>query len=117
MTSPRYPSLYQINTRVWLTALSRGEVPGPEAALGKLGVVEAARQGCDLIAELLGPDALEGAWGQTASDLPGLRSGGGTEEVLRTMVGERVMGLPPEPRADKHVPFSALGRRAAEAAA
>src|SRR5262249_53453762 len=40
-----------------LTALERGAVPGPEAALGKLGVVEAARQGCGLIAELLGPDA------------------------------------------------------------
>jgi alkylation response protein AidB-like acyl-CoA dehydrogenase len=90
-----------------LTALSRGAVPGPEAALGKIGVIEAARQGCELIAELLGPDALEGAWGGTACEMPGLRSGGGTEEILRTMVGERVLGLPPEPRADKRAPSKA----------
>jgi alkylation response protein AidB-like acyl-CoA dehydrogenase len=102
-----------------LTALSRGAVPGPEAALGKIGVIEAARHGCELIADLLGPDALEGEWGETTCDMPGLRSGGGTEEVLRTTLGERVLGLPPEPRGDKEAPFSALGRsaRATEVAA
>jgi alkylation response protein AidB-like acyl-CoA dehydrogenase len=93
-----------------MTALSRGGVPGPEAALGKLGVIEAARQGCELVADLLGPDALEGEWGETIADMPGLRSGGGTEEILRNTVGERVLGLPPEPRADKDVPYSELGR-------
>jgi alkylation response protein AidB-like acyl-CoA dehydrogenase len=91
-----------------LTAVSRGAVPGPEAALGKIGVIEAARRGCELIAEVLGPDALEGEWGETVCDMPGLRSGGGTEEILRTALGERVLGLPPEPRADKGVPFSTL---------
>jgi alkylation response protein AidB-like acyl-CoA dehydrogenase len=95
-----------------LTQVSRGAVPGPEAALAKVGVIEAARQGCELIADVLGPDALEGDWGETTCDMPGLRSGGGTEEVLRTMIGERVLGLAPEPRADKCAPFSELdGRR------
>jgi alkylation response protein AidB-like acyl-CoA dehydrogenase len=89
-----------------LTALSHGRVPGPESALGKLGVVEAARQGCELIADVLGPGALDGEWGKTTCDLPGLRSGGGTDEILRNMLGERVLGLPPEPRADKGIPFS-----------
>jgi alkylation response protein AidB-like acyl-CoA dehydrogenase len=98
-----------------LTALARGAVPGPEAALGKIGVIEAARQGCELIADLIGPDALEGDWGETAFNLPGLRSGGGTEEVLRNMVGERVLGLPPEPRIDKRTPFRELGRSPAGA--
>jgi alkylation response protein AidB-like acyl-CoA dehydrogenase len=93
-----------------ITSLSRGAVPGPEAALGKMCVIEAARQGCELIAELLGPDALEGEWGELTCDMPGLRSGGGTEEVLRNTLGERVLGLPPEPRADKGIPFSELGR-------
>jgi alkylation response protein AidB-like acyl-CoA dehydrogenase len=95
-----------------LTALSRGAVPGPEAALGKIGVIEAARKGCELVAELLGPDGLEGEWGDTTCELPGLRSGGGTEEVLRNTIGERVLGLPPEPRSDKHAPYSELHRSA-----
>jgi alkylation response protein AidB-like acyl-CoA dehydrogenase len=93
-----------------LTALSRGAVPGPEAALGKIAVIEAARQGCELVADLLGPEALEGEWGETTCDMPGLRSGGGTEEVLRNTLGERVLGLPPEPRMDKDVPYSELSR-------
>ncbi|TMD01879.1 MAG: hypothetical protein E6J03_10500 [Chloroflexi bacterium] len=43
-----------------LTALERGSIPGPEAGLGKIDAVEASRQACALIAEVLGPDALEG---------------------------------------------------------
>ena len=47
-------------------------------------------------------------WAYMISFLPGLKSAGGTEEILRNTIGERVLGLPPEPRLDKGIPFSEL---------
>jgi alkylation response protein AidB-like acyl-CoA dehydrogenase len=91
-----------------LSAIQGGKVPGPEAGLGKIGVMEAGRKAAELIAEVLGPDALQGEWGELAAEMPGMRSAGGTEEILRNTIGERVLGLPPEPRVDKDRPFSEL---------
>ena len=67
---------------------------------------------------MLGPDALadDGEWAYMISYLPGLRAAGGTEEILRNTIGERVLGLPSEPRLDKDVAFSELRRREREAA-
>jgi alkylation response protein AidB-like acyl-CoA dehydrogenase len=93
-----------------LTALQRGQIPGPEAGLAKVTIVSNAIKAGDLIADVLGPDALgEGSeWAYMISFLPGLKSAGGTEEILRNTIGERVLGLPPAPRLDKGVPFSEL---------
>ena len=100
-----------------LTALSRGTIPGPEAALSKVTAVKAAIEAGDLIADVLGPEALQDEeWARFISFLPGLKSAGGTEEILRNTVGERVLGLPPEPRLDKGVPFSELRAKEREAA-
>jgi len=93
-----------------LSDLEDGRMPGPEAGLGKIGVVEAGRKAAALIAEVLGPDALEGKWGELGAEMPGMRSAGGTEEILRNTIGERVLGLPSEPRLDKDVPYSELAR-------
>ena len=99
-----------------LTAIQRGQIPGPEAGLSKVTAVNAAIAGGDLVADVLGPDALgDSQWAYLISFLPGLKSAGGTEEILRNTIGERVLGLPPEPRLDKGVPFSEL--RAKEKAA
>jgi alkylation response protein AidB-like acyl-CoA dehydrogenase len=100
-----------------LTALQKGQIPGPEFGLAKVTTVNAAIAAGDLIADVLGPEALDDdeQWAYMISYLPGLKSAGGTEEILRNTVGERVLGLPPEPRLDKGVPFSEL--RAKEAAA
>jgi alkylation response protein AidB-like acyl-CoA dehydrogenase len=93
-----------------LTALQRGQVPGPEAGLAKVTIVSAAIRAGDLIADVMGPDALDedSEWAYMISFLPGLKSAGGTEEILRNTIGERVLGLPPAPRLDKGVPFSEL---------
>jgi alkylation response protein AidB-like acyl-CoA dehydrogenase len=93
-----------------LTALERGQIPGPEAGLAKVTTVNNAIKAGELIADIVGPDALaqDSEWGYMISFLPGLKSAGGTEEILRNTIGERVLGLPPEPRLDKGIPFSEL---------
>jgi len=101
-----------------LTSLQQGRIPGPEAALAKVTTIRAAIAAGDLICDVLGPAGLEhGRFGELVSDMPGLKSAGGTEEILRNMVGERVLGLPPEPRLDKGIPFSELRAREKEAVA
>jgi alkylation response protein AidB-like acyl-CoA dehydrogenase len=101
-----------------LSALERGQVPGPEAGLAKITIVNGAIRAGDLIADTLGPDALEDGseWAYMISFLPGLKSAGGTEEILRNTVGERVLGLPPAPRLDKGIPFSELRSKETAAA-
>jgi alkylation response protein AidB-like acyl-CoA dehydrogenase len=51
-----------------------------------------------------------GFWQQQFLNQWGIRIGGGTEQVQQNVIGERVLGLPPEPRPDKGVPFRELAR-------
>ncbi|MGY8738822.1 MAG: acyl-CoA dehydrogenase family protein, partial [bacterium] len=97
-----------------LTALSKGLPPGPEASMGKLvGAVlqqEASSFAMDLAGTsgaLLDEEATpaSAAWQERYLALPGLRIAGGTDEVLRNIIAERVMGLPSDARADKGVAF------------
>jgi alkylation response protein AidB-like acyl-CoA dehydrogenase len=95
------------------TVLSQGGLPGPEASAGKLAGTAAARLGADAGVRLLGDDAVYAAtadgddtWQRTQAYLPGLAIAGGTDQVLRNILDERVLGLPPEPRLDKTAPFS-----------
>jgi alkylation response protein AidB-like acyl-CoA dehydrogenase len=101
-----------------LTALQKGQVPGPESGLAKITIVSGAIRAGDLIADILGPDALaeNSQWAYMISFLPGLKSAGGTEEILRNTIGERVLGLPPAPRLDKGIPFSELRSKETAAA-
>jgi alkylation response protein AidB-like acyl-CoA dehydrogenase len=100
-----------------LTALAKGQIPGPESGLAKVTIVNAAIRAGELITDVIGPDALadDSEWAYMISFLPGLKSAGGTEEILRNTIGERVLGLPPEPRLDKGIPFSELRAKEREA--
>ena len=97
----------------------QGQIPGPESGLAKVTTVNAAIAAGDLIADVLGPDALDedNEWAYMISFLPGLKSAGGTEQILRNTIGERVLGLPPEPRLDKGIPFSELRAKEKEGVA
>lgn len=94
-----------------LSKLSKGEAPGPEASAGKLAGTRAARRGADIAVRLLETDGLfatnpdgDATWQGAQAQLPGLAIAGGTDEVLRNIIGERVLGLPGEPRTDKGAP-------------
>ena len=57
----------------------------------------------------------DGEWQTLFLTAPSLSIRGGTDEIQRNIVGERVLGLPPEPRVDVDVPFSELPRTARRA--
>ena len=101
-----------------ISDLQGGQIPGPEFGLAKVTTVNNAVKAGDLIADVLGPETLaeDDEWAYMISFLPGLKSAGGTEEILRNTIGERVLGLPPEPRLDKGIPFSELRAKEKEGA-
>jgi alkylation response protein AidB-like acyl-CoA dehydrogenase len=90
---------------------------GPAGSVGKLAWTEWMREASDVVSLLLGArltaDTGEPAtFGWTAHVLgaPGYRIAGGSDEVQRNIIGERVLGLPGEPRVDRDVPFSHVPR-------
>ena len=96
-----------------LSALSQGQTPGPEASIGKLVAaimgLEMGAFGMELqgaAGVLAGDDNPDGSiWQSTYLSMPGLRLAGGTDEILRNIISERVLGMPGEPRMDKGKPF------------
>jgi acyl-CoA dehydrogenase len=104
----------ELTGRRTLSALSQGKTPGPEASLMKL-VSGRLVQDISLYAmELLGtagattdeeltPHA--GQWQERYLGIPGLRIAGGSDEVLRNIIAERVLRLPPEMRMDKKIAY------------
>jgi alkylation response protein AidB-like acyl-CoA dehydrogenase len=92
-----------------LTALSRGGVPGPEASLGKLAMAALAQQLASFAVDLQGQAGAaideEFDFQRAYLGSPAMRLAGGTDEILRNILAERVLRLPPEPRADKGIAF------------
>jgi alkylation response protein AidB-like acyl-CoA dehydrogenase len=91
-----------------VSSVSQGKLPNPAIGLGKITTIDAVTRACQLMVEGLGPAALDGEWGVLLAQMPGLRAGGGTQEILLTTVGEQALGLPREQRGDKHIPFREL---------
>lgn len=100
-----------------LTALSKGRTPGPEMSIVKLlagrGILDIA----SFALELAGPEGSLGhqelgpEWSFVQRlwlSAPGIRLAGGTDEILRNVIAERVLGLPGEIRTDRQTPFRDL---------
>jgi acyl-CoA dehydrogenase len=100
-----------------LSALSRGEIPGPENSIGKaVGAPKTQDMAsfCMDLLEMAGavsdPDLAEeaGLIQMTYMGSPGGRIAGGTDEIMLNILAERVLGLPQEPRMDKGIPFNEI---------
>ena len=85
-----------------------GGDPGAEGSGAKLRQVATFKELTDIAMDLLGPAGLVGedAWTTLFLTSPSLSIRGGTDEIQRNIVGERVLGLPAEIRVDKDVPFN-----------
>jgi alkylation response protein AidB-like acyl-CoA dehydrogenase len=86
-------------------ARTPGSPPGPEATLDKLALSDNVARISRLLSAVLGPHVLADtgewgtyAWGEVILGLPGYKIAGGTDEILKNVIGERVLGLPKEPR-------------------
>ena len=89
-----------------------GQAPGPEGSISKMIWVKSMNLMSDVISKLLGArmTADTGEWGtyewnEHLLGAPGYRIAGGSDEIQRNIVGERVLGLPGEPRVDKSIPY------------
>ncbi len=103
-----------------ISALSKGERPGPENSIGKLVagsmLQDIAMYAMDLQGAsgmLTDPDAAEaaGRFQAMLMSSPSTRIAGGTDEILRNIIAERVLGLPGDIRVDKDVPFNKIPTR------
>ena len=97
-----------------MTALSRGQTPGPENSIAKVVSASVMQDMANAALELedeygiINDPAyapLAAAFQTSLMAAPGLRIAGGTDEILRNIIAERVLGLPPDIRLDKDVAF------------
>ena len=100
-----------------ISALSRGETPGPQSSITKIvsgnKLQEIANFGMDLMdtAGILKSDEKDadqsmyqfGFYGAA-----GIRIAGGTDEILKNIISEQVLGMPQDMRADKGIPFNEI---------
>ena len=104
-----------------ISALSKGQIPGPENSIGKLVAGQTLQEIAMFALDLQGAsgvlvdDAQPSAAARFQAMLlrsPATRIEGGTDEILRNIISERVLGLPADMRADRGLPFNEIPVRA-----
>ncbi|MDQ8732275.1 acyl-CoA dehydrogenase [Bradyrhizobium sp. LHD-71] len=100
-----------------ISALSRGERPGPENSIGKLVAGSMLQEIATFALDLQGAAGVlvdndqkevAGQFQKMVLSSPSSRIAGGTDEVMRNIIAERVLGLPGDIRVDKDVPFNKI---------
>ena len=99
-------------------AAETGKAPGPEGSIAKLNAAILSRRASDVAIELAGPsgqawnakDEDADEWASAVISAPAMAIAGGTNEVQRNIIGERVLGLPKEPDPFKGQPWEEVPR-------
>jgi alkylation response protein AidB-like acyl-CoA dehydrogenase len=93
-----------------------GQTPGPEGSGAKLRGSATFKATVDLSVGILGPSGVAGSdadaleWRTLFLTAPSISIRGGTDEIQRNIIGEHVLGLPPEPRVDTDRPWNEVPR-------
>jgi acyl-CoA dehydrogenase len=100
------------NNQRAMDKIKAGQLPGPEMSIAKLSLTRNMWRTANFVAGVLGPriTADTGEWGtfswaQLLCGIPGMKVAGGTDEVMKNIIGERVLGLPKDPGINTTTPF------------
>ena len=95
-----------------MSALSKGDTPGPEASITKIvsanklqSIGNFGIDSMDMAGMLRSDEGVSRSFQNAWLGAPGLRIAGGTDEILKNIIAERILGLPQDPRADKGIAF------------
>ncbi|MBW3650580.1 MAG: acyl-CoA dehydrogenase family protein, partial [Actinobacteria bacterium] len=88
-----------------MAKIDQGQLPGPELSAAKLALTDNLTKLSKFVSDALGARLIADtgewgtyAWAEYVLGTPGMRIAGGTDEVMKNIIGERVLGLPKEPR-------------------